>query len=239
MTTIRSLAGMTPFTQCTESMFRSRRDNVKRPQIVTLEGAVAGGASPPAAAVRFTNYDERTNGVVDLGEIDALDDPAIGARGTLRFKTFVGDRPKTVMILDPDGRVGVGTEAPEHLFHVSGKIAAGGLIGVSAQPGVAVGKAAGDTAVVSLDGSDTAGRVSISTGNVSSVAGDPIVDVTFSAAYSTPPSVILTPANQNAGSVQPPPHTVVSLSGFSVRITSKVGTLIKNTLYKWSYVVIQ
>lgn len=220
-------------------MFRSRRDSVKRPQIVTLEGAVAGGASPPAAAVRFTNYDERTNEVVDLGEIDALDDPDIGARGTLRFKTFVGAQPRTVMTLDPDGRVGMGTEAPQYPLHISGRIATGGIVGVSAQPTVTVGRAAGNTAVISLDGSDAAGRLSIGTGNVSSTAGDPIVTVTFSTTYETPPSVTLTPANQNAGSVQPPPHTVVSLDGFSVRLTSKVGTLIKNTLYKWSYVVIQ
>ena len=213
---------------------------MKRPQIVTFEGAVAGGDASPAASLRLTNYDERTNEVVELAEIETFDDPLVGGRGTVRFKTFDSGVAQHVMTVAYTGRVGVRTDFPTRALHVNGDMGANQLIGTSATPAAVLGRGAGTGAVINLTGSDSAGRINISaTNSASRTSGDPIVSITFAKAYTAAPSVTLTPANLDAGNVQPPPHVVVTPTGFSIRLSSRNGVLTGGVMYQWAYTVIQ
>lgn len=122
----------------------------------------------------------------------------------------------------------------------SGVASAAKFKGGSATPSIAAGTGAGTTAMVSLTSgsSDSAGQISVvSAGTIATDSGSVIATVTFSAAYSTVPFVVVTGANLAAGSIENMPFVSASETGFSVCVSNNAG--LSSTTYLFNYVVMQ
>jgi hypothetical protein len=84
-----------------------------------------------------------------------------------------------------------------------------------------------------LQGTDNAGLVQLTTGT-GAAAGQQLV-LTFSVPYSSPPNVVLFPANANT----PPLATVISAVASTIRVAIvSISPLATGTLYQWYYIVL-
>ena len=112
-------------------------------------------------------------------------------------------------------------------IYVNGHIVSGGNI-----PQIASGAQAGSNASVSIEGNDTAGTVTITTG--SGAATGELATITFNAPYSKAPRITLTPIN--ASSAQAQYYVERSLGSFQVRAA---GGVAPGTTYVFDYQVIE
>lgn len=113
--------------------------------------------------------------------------------------------------------------------------------GNSASPLITRGPGSGTTSTVTLTtgSTDSAGQLSVATaGAITITAGTIIATVTFNAAYSAAPFVIIHPSNLNSGSLQYQPFVTVTTTGFSISVSSMSFLNLANT-YTWMYHVIQ
>ena len=111
------------------------------------------------------------------------------------------------------------------------------LLGGSATPTIAANAGVGTTPTISITGTDTAGKIILTTGTTPTAAAD-IATLTFNAAYSAAPYPVLTPGNAAttalgaATGVYPTPSTT------TLKLTAGATSLAASTQYVWYYNVI-
>jgi hypothetical protein len=130
------------------------------------------------------------------------------------------------------GTLGAGTVNTANLS-VNTNLNVGGHINMISgnKPGVGAMSRAGSGASASLDGNDTAGTVSFSTGS-GAIAGE-LVQVTFKSAYSKNPRVLLTPANPASAGLQ---YYVIKSGTFFMIAAANTAS---NQSYAFDYWVVQ
>ncbi|HWS90473.1 MAG TPA: tail fiber domain-containing protein [Pyrinomonadaceae bacterium] len=96
---------------------------------VTVKSADAAGRKAEGAALTVVEEGRQPQAVTSVGH-DGEDGQVTSARGSLTFRTgdFFAGREREHMRVTPEGRVGVGTDAPEALLDVAGEIRARGGI---------------------------------------------------------------------------------------------------------------
>ncbi|MDZ7785828.1 MAG: tail fiber domain-containing protein [Candidatus Saccharibacteria bacterium] len=119
---------------------------------------------------------------------------------------------------------------------VSGNLTIGGLLHSKGQkPEVEALAAAGQDAIVNVDGTDTAGTLTIKVQKTSSetlIKGE-VLELDFNKAYSVTPRVVITPVNEEA--VELPVYVVKTNQGFKLIITNAAQD---GAEYKLDYFVI-
>ncbi len=110
------------------------------------------------------------------------------------------------------------------------------IIGNSAAPAIAANAGAGTSPTVSVIGTDIAGQVSITTGTLPSVASA-IVTLTFAAAFTANPYVVLWPAEANAAVLGFLPYVTSTTTTFVINSATALG-LAPTTNYKYNYVCV-
>jgi hypothetical protein len=116
---------------------------------------------------------------------------------------------------------------------VNGHIISGNTTGTTTIVAGAAATCSLTTPTVTLTGNDTAGTISITTATGTCTAGD-LATVTFAAAYGATPSIVFSPNNQNATTLQN--FYSATTTGFTLTTTS---TPTVSTTYIYSYLVIQ
>ncbi len=101
-------------------------------------------------------------------------------------------------------------------------------------PNASTGNMAGSGADISVTGTDTSGKIVITTGSDTN-SGD-LADLTFAKAYSGAPNVVLTAGDANAAKLQQ--FVSPSVSGFSINAATTNG-LLDNQTYTFYYHVMQ
>jgi len=112
----------------------------------------------------------------------------------------------------------------------------GHLISGGSTPSIAAGTAACTTPSVSVSGTDTSGRITVTTGTGCGSSGK-LATITFSGAFGSAPRVTLTPAGSNAaGLTTYIDDATISTTAFDLSTTT---TAANSTTYRWYYHVIQ
>lgn len=130
---------------------------------------------------------------------------------------------------------------------VTGNLTIGGhLVVTGARPGVSAASDSGSGATAGLDGNDSAGTVTIETGNVSNATktvGGALVTVTFKTPYGRVPRIIISPIGARSGGLRY--YVEKTASGFTISATSSGTTvgatsnITSNTGYAFDYWVVQ
>lgn len=119
------------------------------------------------------------------------------------------------------------------------------FIGSSGNPTIVAGPGAGTSPTVSITGNDAAGLISITTGTGTSGSFQNIATITFNTTYTSPPRVIISPANFNVMERMGIAGPYVPATGANATTTTTFSLesgftpLIASTLYLWYYHVIQ
>lgn len=121
---------------------------------------------------------------------------------------------------------------------IVGTLSAQKLIGISNTPTIAAGTGAGTSPTIAIVGTDSAGRITITTGT-SPVAAASIVTITFASAYSSAPYVALTPANANASALALTSRPFPASTTSNFVLTAGSVALTASTQYVFNYHVIQ
>ncbi|HAC56647.1 TPA: hypothetical protein DCF80_04030, partial [Candidatus Saccharibacteria bacterium] len=112
----------------------------------------------------------------------------------------------------------------------------GHLISGGTTPGISAGTAACTSPTVSVSGTDTSGRITVTTGT-GCASGGRLATITFATAFGAAPRVTLTPASQNAaGLTTYIDDSTISTTAFDLSTTT---TAANSTTYRWYYHVIQ
>lgn len=121
---------------------------------------------------------------------------------------------------------------------VTGNLSLNGHLIITGQrPTVSLASESGSGASANIDGSDSAGTVSLNTGNVptsTTAGGGLLINVTFRTAYGRVPRVLLTPVGQSTGGL--PYYVQRTATGFTIGASSAIRS---NTGYAFDYWVIQ
>lgn len=112
------------------------------------------------------------------------------------------------------------------------------LLGKTSAPSIAAGAGAGTSPTVSVTGSDLAGEITVTTGTLPTGTNATIVTLTFTAAYGTAPSVVLTPSNAITAVLSGVTQTFVNSTTTTFLLKSGTTALTASTTYKWMYHVI-
>lgn len=122
---------------------------------------------------------------------------------------------------------------------ITGSITVNGhIISGGSTPAIAAGAAACTTPTVSVNGTDTAGLITVTSGTGCSTGGK-LATITFNTAFGTAPRVVLTAAGTSAAGL----HYYVdnaTIATTSFDVTTQAGdTITDATAYRWYYHVIQ
>ncbi len=124
---------------------------------------------------------------------------------------------------------------------VSANVSAFHLIGASSGPSIAAGVGAGTGPTLSINGTDAAGVLNITTGSAPT-ASAVVATITFNAAYGTAPYIALTPANDLTAALSGNAQVYIDFASTTTALfVVKVGStnLAATTSYKWHYHVVQ
>jgi hypothetical protein len=113
---------------------------------------------------------------------------------------------------------------------ISGPITIGHLITKGPTPGISPGSVGGG-GTVSISGNDTAGTIDINTG--SSPSSDSLANITFRAAFSGAPRVILTATSFDSAAAQV--YVTAASTGFAIHIRN----YLPGQIYSFDYIVTQ
>jgi hypothetical protein len=144
----------------------------------------------------------------------------------------------SLLVWDADNeRLGVATSSPLYTLDVRGTIAGERMRAIGATPSIAEGSCAGTGGDASIDGTDMAGEITLTTGS-SPVGGASCFTVTFAEAYGTAPRVLFSAANNGAGLLTglAPVYAETTTSTFNFK--ASVG-LLGSTEYRWNYYIIE
>lgn len=111
------------------------------------------------------------------------------------------------------------------------------IAGGGGTPTIVAGPAACTTPSAAINGSDTSGLITVTSGTGCAGTGK-LATVTFSNAYDTPPHVVLTPANAGAAGLSfYVDNATISATAFDIQVAA--GAIASTTPYEWYYQVIQ
>lgn len=116
---------------------------------------------------------------------------------------------------------------------ISGNI--GHLGGFTNTPQISLGASAGTSATSTIDGTDLAGTISLTTGTAC-IGSDMVFKVAFDVAYDIIPKVLLTPSNASSASLYGDANvwvTGVNVNGFDVNVGSTA--LTDEIVYEFNY----
>lgn len=126
---------------------------------------------------------------------------------------------------------------------VVGTIAGTHLKGLGSTPSIAASTGAGigglTAPIVSVSGTDTAGEITVTTGNGVLATGSTIFTLTFASGYSQTPHVIFTPANGVTALLSGATNVFSTAAASNFTLTSGATGLTLLTTYKWTYMVIE
>lgn len=111
----------------------------------------------------------------------------------------------------------------------------------NANPSIVAGPGAGSGPAVTITGTDSAGFISITIGSAPTGSASNIFQVNFSRAFNNKPSVVLTPANQNATNIvanQARSPFVPETTTTYFQLTSNDSELFAAVTYQWHYQVL-
>lgn len=124
---------------------------------------------------------------------------------------------------------------------VSANVSAFHLIGSSTGPSIAAGTGAGTGPTISINGTDAAGVLNITTGSTPAASAT-VATITFNAAYGTAPFVVLTPADAVTAALSGNEQVYIDFASTTTALfVLKIGStnLAGSTSYKWHYHVVQ
>lgn len=122
---------------------------------------------------------------------------------------------------------------------IVGALTTNRLAGAGNTPTIAAGTGAGTSPTVSIVGTDTAGRITITTGT-SPAANATIATITFAGgAYGSAPYVSLTPSNQPAAALSGANMPFPSSTTTTFVLTSGTTALTAATTYTFNYLIVQ
>jgi hypothetical protein len=128
-------------------------------------------------------------------------------------------------------------------LQVVGTIAGTHLKGIGSTPGVSVGTGAGTGGLtapnISVSGTDSAGDITLTTGNGVLSLGATVLTLTFASAYGSTPHVILVPANATTALLGGVTNVFPSATTSAFIVTSGASALTALTTYKWTYHTIE
>lgn len=130
------------------------------------------------------------------------------------------------------GSISAGTLSVTNLNFSGDIVISKHIVGSGGVPGRSNGTALGGGGTVGINGSDTAGTVSINTG--SSPPAGCFVTLNFASKYATTPHVVISPSNSSAGGLDY--YTNRSSSGFSICTANSPAP---SATYFFDYIVIQ
>jgi len=155
-----------------------------------------------------------------------------GASATLNALTV--DGTATINTLNVTGSATVSSLTVTTTLSTANITVNGHIVTSGSTPTVTTGTAAGTGAVVAVTGTDTSGKLTLTLG--SSAAAGNLANLTFAAAYSAAPNVVLTAGNNNAAQIQE--YVTPTTTGFSLNTATNTG-LAAGQAYTFYYHVIQ
>jgi parallel beta-helix repeat protein len=155
----------------------------------------------------------------------------VGGMATLAFLGVTGDASIGGNLTVGGGLTVTGDS------HLATLYVSGHILSTGTTPTIAVGPASPSTATVSIDGTDTAGTITVSIpstlpANTTLAAGD-IADVTFAKAFEYTPRVVL--SADNADSLNMPVYVVKTDTGYHI-MTTAAAQLGKS--YQFDYIIV-
>ncbi len=171
------------------------------------------------------------NGNGSIGKLQVND--TLGVAGETTFQSTVTlQKNLTVQGSANFGSLSTGTLSVSSLQLTGDLIVAKHLVGSGGVPGRTNGTALGSGGTVGINGSDTAGTVSINTG--SSPPAGCFTTISFASKFASTPHVVISASNSSAGSLEY--YTNRSATGFSI-CTASVPSA--STTYLFDYIVVQ
>jgi hypothetical protein len=135
------------------------------------------------------------------------------------------------------GNVGIGIPVPLFALDVAGTVNAPHFKGSSTTPGIAAGAGAGTGPTIALVGTDTAGKITLTSGTLPAISAV-ILTVTFASAYGTTPYVVFSPGNGAAASLSALSAIYVTATTTTFVFNSDTTAITAATQYIWTYHVI-
>lgn len=150
-------------------------------------------------------------------------------------------------VVSSSGFVGVGKTSPSSQldisgsstitgsFRISGSSYAQKFLGLSTLPTIATNSGAGTTTgIVTITGSDSAGRINLNTGT-STAANSIIFSVTYSLAYASAPYAVFSPANVSSSLLSSGSMPYISASTAAWWLVSGPSAISSSAVYSWYY----
>ncbi|GEM_PF-2262545 len=128
-------------------------------------------------------------------------------------------------------------------LQVAGTVAANHVKGLGSAPTIVASTGAGTGGLtaptVTVNGTDTAGTITLTTGNGVLSLGATVFTLTFATPYSTAPNVIFSPANAVTAALSGATGVFVNSTTSTFGFISGTAALTTLTTYQWTYEVIQ
>lgn len=137
--------------------------------------------------------------------------------------------------------VGIGNTSPSYLLDVTGSARHTHLVGGGSTPTLAAGTGAGTSPTLAIVGTDTAGKISVTTGTAPA-ASAVIVTMTFGTAFTSAPYCMVTPGNAATATLPSTANKVPYVSATAtttMTFTQGSAALTASTAYVWFYHCIQ
>jgi lysophospholipase L1-like esterase len=199
--------------------------------------AYATGAVSNVTAVGFlANYANSTgsNGVF-IGSY-------AGRYNTLSNRLFINDRDRTNIAGDTTKSIisGIMAALPANqLLKINAHTSVLHLAGNSSAPTATVGGGAGVSATYTLTNcTDVAGKISVTSATLPNT-DDTVITLSFNTAYTSAPTVILTPANKLTANLAKGQEVFATTSTTQLIITSNGTALGTPVIYAWNYLIVQ
>jgi hypothetical protein len=170
-----------------------------------------------------------TGGLITVSGARTIFKPSSDSTSSLRIQNASGT---TLLAADTTNMIITVTK-----LNVTGNITVGGhIITGGTAPSIAAGPAACTTPTLAVNGNDTSGTITVTTGTGCASNGI-LATLTFNTAFGVAPHVILTPGDSGSLALGAyAKNSTVSTTSFQLGTNA---TPANSTVYQWNYLVVQ